>query len=264
MCEGKEVNTREGEVGAEGRAPPAVQPSSVFKELKLAGFEDVQLQGVNLYDLYRMSGGGKNGFKYKSKYGNVVSLKGDFSIDAMTKTNIYFNGRDNVINIYGIKNVFGLHLACVGGGTINFSSPNVVRGLTVMSSNGGVVSIGSDCLISRDVIIYASKAHGLYNVSDGERRFKQGVTVGDHVWLGQGVRLLSGASIGDGSVIGSYSVLARSVPNNCAAAGNPCRVTTHDIFWTDKAVPDDGNYFDMLQRSGKSRPRFVRFTQEGD
>ncbi|MBS7532141.1 hypothetical protein KHC28_00480 [Ancylobacter sonchi] len=56
--------------------------------------------------------------------------------------------------------------------------------------------------------------------------------------------------------------MAGKVPNNCAAAGNPCRVLTENIFWTGNAVPNDGNYFEMLEKEGLPMPDFVRRTND--
>lgn len=50
------------------------------------------------------------------------------------------------------------------------------------------------------------------------------VSIGDDVWLGGGVIVLPGVSIGARSVIGAGSVVSRSVPDGVVAAGNPCRV----------------------------------------
>lgn len=50
------------------------------------------------------------------------------------------------------------------------------------------------------------------------------VTIGDGCWIGGGVIILPGVSIGDGCVIGAGSVVTKSIPSNCLAVGNPCRV----------------------------------------
>lgn len=50
------------------------------------------------------------------------------------------------------------------------------------------------------------------------------ITVGDNVWIGGHVCVLSGVTIGDNSVIGAGSVVNRDIPANVVAAGNPCRV----------------------------------------
>lgn len=50
------------------------------------------------------------------------------------------------------------------------------------------------------------------------------ICVGDNVWIGGGVRVLSGVNIGDNCVIGSGSVVVKSIPENSIAVGNPARV----------------------------------------
>lgn len=50
------------------------------------------------------------------------------------------------------------------------------------------------------------------------------ITVGNNVWFGGGVNVLSGVSIGDNVVIGAGSVVTKSIPANVIAAGNPCKV----------------------------------------
>jgi maltose O-acetyltransferase len=50
------------------------------------------------------------------------------------------------------------------------------------------------------------------------------VTIEDGVWLGGGVIVCPGVTIGEDSVIGAGSVVTRDVPSGVFAAGNPCRV----------------------------------------
>ena len=50
------------------------------------------------------------------------------------------------------------------------------------------------------------------------------VKIEDSVWIGGGAILLPGVTIGKNSVIGAGSVVTRSIPANCVAVGNPCRV----------------------------------------
>ena len=50
------------------------------------------------------------------------------------------------------------------------------------------------------------------------------VLIGKNVWIGGGSIILPGVIIGDGSTIGAGSVVTRSIPANCIAIGNPCKV----------------------------------------
>ena len=50
------------------------------------------------------------------------------------------------------------------------------------------------------------------------------VSIGRNVWIGGGAIILPGVTIGDGATIGAGSVVTKSIPANCLAVGNPCRV----------------------------------------
>jgi acetyltransferase-like isoleucine patch superfamily enzyme len=50
------------------------------------------------------------------------------------------------------------------------------------------------------------------------------IMVGNNVWIGAGVSVLPGVTIGDNCVIGAGSVVNRDIPSNTLAAGNPCKV----------------------------------------
>ena len=50
------------------------------------------------------------------------------------------------------------------------------------------------------------------------------IALGDNVWLGGGVIVCPGVSIGENAVVGAGSVVTRDLPGNVVAVGNPARV----------------------------------------
>jgi len=52
----------------------------------------------------------------------------------------------------------------------------------------------------------------------------QHVTIGNDVWTGHNVNILSGVSVGDGAVIGAGSVVTKDVPPYAIVAGAPAQV----------------------------------------
>ena len=50
------------------------------------------------------------------------------------------------------------------------------------------------------------------------------IRVGNSVWIGGGVRVLPGVTIGDNVVIGAGSVVVHDIPSNSVAVGNPAKV----------------------------------------
>ena len=50
------------------------------------------------------------------------------------------------------------------------------------------------------------------------------VHIGKNCWLGAGVLVMPGVTIGDNTVIGAGSVVTKDIPANVIAVGNPCKV----------------------------------------
>jgi len=58
---------------------------------------------------------------------------------------------------------------------------------------------------------------------DGSPRSRGDITIGNDVYIGLEARILSGVRIGDGAVIGAYSVIAKDVRPYAIMVGNPAR-----------------------------------------
>ncbi len=69
------------------------------------------------------------------------------------------------------------------------------------------------------------------------------VRIGRNCWLGAGVVVLPGVSIGDNTVIGAGSVVTRDIPANVVAVGSPCRVL-RPIGEQDRLFYDHGRSID--------------------
>ena len=48
--------------------------------------------------------------------------------------------------------------------------------------------------------------------------------IGKNRWIGAGVVILPGISIGDNVVIGAGGVVTKNLPSNVVTVGNPCKV----------------------------------------
>lgn len=95
------------------------------------------------------------------------------------------------------------------------------------------VVIGDDVLLASNIFI-SDHDHGSFreawpedspDVPPAERPLRVApVSIGDRVWLGEGVQVLPGVSIGAGSVVGAGAIVTRSLPPDCVAVGAPARV----------------------------------------
>ncbi|GGZ09544.1 sugar O-acetyltransferase [Streptomyces nitrosporeus] len=85
------------------------------------------------------------------------------------------------------------------------------------------ITIGEDCQIGPNVQLL-TPTHPL---EPQPRRDKleaaSPIVIGNNVWLGGGVIVCPGVTIGDNSVIGAGSVVTKDVPAGVVAVGNPAR-----------------------------------------
>jgi maltose O-acetyltransferase len=87
------------------------------------------------------------------------------------------------------------------------------------------VTIGDDVQIGPYVQLLTAD----HPVEPGPRRDKwesgKPIIIGDNAWLGGGVIVCPGVSIGDNTVVGAGSVVTRDLPANVVAMGSPARVS---------------------------------------
>lgn len=86
------------------------------------------------------------------------------------------------------------------------------------------ITIGADVQIGPDVRLLTPT----HPVDPETRRSKvegaKPIVIGDNVWLGGGVTVCPGVTIGDDTVVGAGAVVTRDLPSRVVAVGNPARV----------------------------------------
>jgi maltose O-acetyltransferase len=86
------------------------------------------------------------------------------------------------------------------------------------------ITIGDDVQIGPNVQLLTAS----HPLDAGLRRAKwesaAPITVGDNVWLGGGVIVLGGVTIGNDTVVGAGAVVTRDLPAGVVAVGSPARV----------------------------------------
>ncbi|TDD93374.1 acyltransferase, partial [Flavobacterium cellulosilyticum] len=108
-----------------------------------------------------------------------------------------------------------------------------INGADFNVHNGTKIEIGSGCLFSTNIDVRTTDSHNIFNF-DGERiNPDKNIHIGEHVWIGRMVSILKGAKIGNGSVIGSMSLVSGIIPNEVIPAGVPAKTIKENITWKE-------------------------------
>ncbi len=155
----------------------------------------------------------------------------------------YFTNYKNTIQKQEIfKKLFGsigknvsidTNIYCIFGKNIHIGN-DVTIGSNCTFTDNEEIRIGNCVTIASNLRIYTA-----YYPALPEERYIQDrdenkpiyfnttcaepVEIKDGAWIGGGVIILPGVTIGKNSIIGAGSVVTRSIPDNCTAIGNPCK-----------------------------------------
>lgn len=127
-------------------------------------------------------------------------------------------------------NVTNLGEIVIGNGNIFMNDFNI------QAVKNSSIKIGSDCIISWNVKILSGNSHSIFDLKNKKKYInenrKQVIEIGNHVWLGMDVSILSGTELKKGSIVGAGSVVTgRKFPSNCIVAGNPAKIIKKDVDW---------------------------------
>ncbi|MDY0384735.1 hypothetical protein [Trichlorobacter sp.] len=123
-------------------------------------------------------------------------------------------------------------------GTLSYT-PRIIIGDNVAVNDSvhiaatNYIEIGNNVLMASKIYIsdhnhgsYSGELHSAPEMPPNMRPVSsdQRVVIEDNVWLGEFVAVLPGVTIGKGTIIGSNSVVSRSIPPRSIAVGAPAKV----------------------------------------
>lgn len=178
----------------------------------------------------------------QSKTQGNLEVDGNFN-------DVYINTSENSninIKIMGDRNV--VYIDCERIGKLrslvsNGASIIIRKGTTIEEAyflaDQYPIDIGSDCMISFQVQIRTTDAHGIYSLSDKKLTNPPGpVMIGRHVWIAQGVLINKNSAIGNNAILGARSFLQNIVvPDSTLVVGTPARVIRQDVTWRRDMKP---------------------------
>lgn len=104
------------------------------------------------------------------------------------------------------------------------------------------IYVGSHTLFGPNVVLATAGHPMLPELRKHGIQYNMPIHIGENCWLGAGVIVVPGVTIGDNVVIGASSVATKDIPSNSVAMGTPCRVVRqindHDkeYYFKDKKI----------------------------
>ena len=110
-----------------------------------------------------------------------------------------------------------------GGRHVHFGK-NVYANFNLTLVDDTHIYVG-DCTMIGPNVTLATAGHPVWPaLREKGYQYNAPVRIGRNCWLGAGVIVVPGVTIGDNTVIGAGSVVTKDIPANVVAVGNPCRV----------------------------------------
>lgn len=156
------------------------------------------------------------------------------------KTSVYLK---NVIKAKNIHVGNYTYYDCPSGDPLEFETKNVLFNYEIFGDQliiGNFVSIAEGATFIMGVANHRLNSISTYpfNIMNEkwpknstphikELPHKGDIVIGNDVWIGHKATIMPGVKIGDGAIIGAYSVVAKDIPPYAIAVGNPVRVVKY-------------------------------------
>lgn len=110
-----------------------------------------------------------------------------------------------------------------GGHHVHFGK-NVYANFNLTLVDDTHIYVG-DCTMFGPNVTVATAGHPILPELRAQGyQYNASVRIGRNCWIGAGVVIVPGITIGDNVVVGAGSVVTKDLPDNVVAVGNPCRV----------------------------------------
>ena len=110
-----------------------------------------------------------------------------------------------------------------GGKHVHFGK-NVYCNYNITLVDDTHIYVGDNTMFGPNVVLATAGHPVLPELREQVYQYNLPIHIGKNCWLGAGVIVLPGVTIGDNTVVGAGSVVTKDIPSNVVAVGNPARV----------------------------------------
>ena len=86
------------------------------------------------------------------------------------------------------------------------------------------IYVGDNTMFGPNVTVASAGHPILPELREKAYQYNASVHIGKNCWIGAGVVIVPGITVGNNVVIGAGSIVTKNLPDNVVAVGNPCRI----------------------------------------
>lgn len=179
----------------------------------------------------------------KNRSGLSIQIKGNNNTVKIAKSAKFNNctlniNANNTIIYIGENskyNFMNINLCCGNGQKVTFGNNINVFGMNIyLHEENAELIVKDSCLFSNSISIWATDGHSIFDKDTKQRinNINHPVEIGEHCWIGEGVKLSKNAKLPPNTVVGMGSVVTKEFfEENTIIAGNPAGVIKRNILW---------------------------------
>lgn len=176
---------------------------------------------------------------------NKIILEEDLLLTAPSKITIY--GDNNLVVIGRSKFGFNFNILLPANGSepCHDRVVSIGRGCYIgqayimVGNDNHKVTIGDNCFISDNVTIRTIDGHTILNSKDMTIQNMDGgdIFIGEHVWIGSGVRIMKNVSIACNTIVGAGAIVTKKFNEDGVVLGGiPAKIIRRNITWDHRAI----------------------------
>lgn len=110
-----------------------------------------------------------------------------------------------------------------GGRHVHFGK-NIYANFNLTLVDDTHIYVGDHTMFGPNVTVASAGHPILPELREKAYQYNAPVHIGKNCWIGAGVVIVPGITVGDNVVIGAGSIVTKNLPDNVVAVGNPCRI----------------------------------------
>lgn len=157
----------------------------------------------------------------------------------LRNTLVKISGNNNIVRVGNESYVSGAELWVEDNGCRLEIGKNAFVGHhshLACTEDGSQLIVGDDGLISSYIQIRTGDSHSILDGEGNRINKAQSVRIGNHVWIGEGAKILKGVELEGDDIVSTGAIVTKSFGKNLLIGGIPAKILKENVTWDSKRI----------------------------